>query len=149
STNTGRASARSTTLPVATQDSGVVMTSSPAPIPASASAISMPPVAELTVRTGRPPKSADSCDSNSRTLGPLVIHPERNTSATAAMVGSSIVGRVKGRNSPLLMAPRPRLCAARHEPDADQDHGDSGHARAAQVLVEQPPGRECIDDVAE
>ena len=97
STNTGRASARSTTLAVATQDSGVVMTSSPAPTPASASAISMPPVAELSARTGRPPHSADSCASNSRTFGPLVIQPERSTAATASMVGSSIVGRVKGR----------------------------------------------------
>jgi hypothetical protein len=30
-------------------------------------------------------------------LGPLVIQPERNTSLTAAMVASSMVGRENGR----------------------------------------------------
>ena len=36
--------------------------------------------------------------SNSKTFGPDVIQPERKTSATAAMVASSIVGFVKGMN---------------------------------------------------
>ena len=56
STNTGRAPARTITLAVDTQDSGEVITSSPGPMSASASAISMAPVAELITRTGRPPQ---------------------------------------------------------------------------------------------
>jgi hypothetical protein len=52
----------------------------------------------LNVRTGRPPKYWDNCDSKACTLGPLLVsHPERSTSATAAIVGSSMVGLEKGR----------------------------------------------------
>ena len=97
STNTGRAPARTTTLAVATQDSGVVMTSSPGFTPASSSASSSAPVPETSARTGRPPKYADSCASKAFTCGPLVIQPERSTSTTPAMVSSSMSGRVKGR----------------------------------------------------
>jgi hypothetical protein len=55
------------------------------------------PVAELMARTGRSPKYRDSSCSSCLTQGPLVIQPERSTSATPAMVSSSIDGRVKGR----------------------------------------------------
>ncbi len=55
STNTGLAPTRRMTLAVATQDSGVVMTSSPGPMPARRSAISSAAVPELSARTGRPP----------------------------------------------------------------------------------------------
>jgi hypothetical protein len=51
----------------------------------------------LKVRVGRPPKYSDNADSKACTFGPLLVNqPERMTSATAAMVASSIVGRVKG-----------------------------------------------------
>ena len=82
---------------VATQDSGVVITSSPGPTPAIRSAISIVPVPELKTRTGRPPQYSESFASSSFTFGPEVIQPERNTSATPAMVSSSIVGRVSGK----------------------------------------------------
>jgi len=52
------------TLGVATHEIGVVMTSSPGPMPAMRKAISIVHVPELKVRTGRPPKNADSCFSN-------------------------------------------------------------------------------------
>ena len=64
SANTGVAPTSRITLAVATQEIGVVMTSSPAPIPAMRRAISMVQVPELNVRTGRPPKYADNCASN-------------------------------------------------------------------------------------
>ena len=67
---------------MATQDSGVVMTSSPGPMPARRSATSSVAVPELKARTGRPPQYSDSAASNALTLGPLVIQPERSTSAT-------------------------------------------------------------------
>ena len=56
STNTGRAPTRTMTLAVATKLSAGVMTSSPLPMPQASSAISRPAVAEVWVRTGRPPK---------------------------------------------------------------------------------------------
>ena len=81
----------------ATQDRGVVITSCPGPTPAILSAISIVQVPELQARTGRPPKYSESFASNAFTCGPEVIHPERSTSATPAIVASSIVGRVNGR----------------------------------------------------
>ena len=59
STNTGVAPTSRMTLLVATHDKGVVMTSSPAPMPAMRSAISMVQVPELKARTGRPPNNCD------------------------------------------------------------------------------------------
>src|SRR4051812_30892344 len=97
STNTGRAPTSRITLLVATQESGVVMTSWPGPIPAIRNAISIVQVPELKTRTGRSPQAAESLASSSFTFGPDVIQPERRTSATPAIVSSSIVGRVSGR----------------------------------------------------
>jgi len=54
SANTGVAPTSMMTLAVATHDTGVVMTSSPGPMPAMRSAISMVQVPELKVRTMRP-----------------------------------------------------------------------------------------------
>ena len=87
------------TLLVATQDSGVVITSWPGPMPAMRSAISIVHVPELNTRTGRPPQYSESFASNAFTCGPDVIQPERSTSATPAIVSSSIVGRVNGRKA--------------------------------------------------
>ena len=56
STNTGRAPTRTMTFAVATKERAGVMTSSPLPIPQASSAISSPAVAEVWVRTGRPPR---------------------------------------------------------------------------------------------
>jgi hypothetical protein len=96
STNTGRAPTRTITFAVATKLIAGVMTSSPAPIPQASSAISRPAVAEVWVRTGRPPRYADSSASSCATFGPLASHPPRSTSPTAAIVSASMLGRVKG-----------------------------------------------------
>ena len=106
STNTGRAPTVRMTLLVATHDSGVVITSSPGPTAARRSAISSAAVPELKTRTGRPPKRAESCASNSFTCGPDVSQPERKTSPTPAMVSSSMVGRVNGRKGNMLVSAR-------------------------------------------
>ena len=97
SANTGVAPTSSMTLLVATQERGEVITSSPGPTPASRRPISSAAVPELNARTGRPAHRADRSASNCLTWGPEVIQPERSTSATPAMVSSSIEGRVKGR----------------------------------------------------
>ncbi len=103
SANTGVAPTSIITLAVATQEFGVVMTSSPAPIPAMRSAISIVQVPELNVRTGRPPKYSDRRASSACTFGPLVSQPERSTSATDAIVASSMVGLVNGRKARLMI----------------------------------------------
>ena len=98
STNTGLARTRATTFALAAKLIAGTMTSSPAPTPATSSAISSPAVAEVITRTWRPdPKYAASAASKAWTLGPLASCPERNTSATAAMLSASIEGRAKGR----------------------------------------------------
>jgi hypothetical protein len=56
-------------------------------------------VPELKQRTVRPPSRRESASSNAFTWGPEVIHPERSTSPTPAIVASSMLGRVKGRKS--------------------------------------------------
>jgi hypothetical protein len=96
STNTGRAPTSSTTFAVATQDSGVVITSSPGPTPARRRPTSSAAVPEQRVRTTRPPQWRESAASKAFTCGPEVIQPERRTSATPAIVASSMDGRVNG-----------------------------------------------------
>ena len=99
---------------------------------------------ELSARTGRPPQKRDSSASNSFTFGPEVIQPERSTSATPAMVSSSIEGRVKGRKeSP---ATESQLRATRNTP-AD-DEGDADELLRGERLAEQVPGGDRVDDVA-
>ena len=84
---------------LATQDRGVVITSSSGPMLASFSPISSAAVPVASARTGLPPQCLESAASNSFTFGPEVIQPERSTSATPAMVSSSMLGRVNGRKS--------------------------------------------------
>jgi hypothetical protein len=59
-------------------------------------------VPELKLRTGRPPKYSDNMFSNAATFGPVVIQPDRSTSATAAIVASSMVGLEKGKKGWLM-----------------------------------------------
>ncbi len=108
STNTGVAPTLTIMLGAAKNVMDGVITSSPGPMPATCSAISSAAVADDTTRTGRPPTVAASAASNAFTLGPLVIQPERSTSATSATVASSSVGRENGRcGSALIGSARP------------------------------------------
>jgi hypothetical protein len=95
--NTGWAPTRMTTLALAANVIAGTITSCPGPMPQACSATSSAPVADVKVRTMRPPRYADKACSNSWTFGPLVIQPERRTSATAAMVSSSMVGFANGK----------------------------------------------------
>ncbi|MCY1243760.1 hypothetical protein D9M69_277890 [compost metagenome] len=99
STNTGRAPTAITTLAVATQVIGVVMTSSPGPISAMRSAISMVAEPLAKVRTARPPNRSESAASKACIFGPEVIQPDASTLPTSAMAAASISGRTKGRKS--------------------------------------------------
>ncbi len=49
------------------------------------------------MRTGRPPQNSESAASNFWFCGPVVIQPERSTSATPWIVSSSISGLTNGR----------------------------------------------------
>ena len=70
SANTGVAPARQMTSTVATNVNGVVMTSSPGPMPSARSASSRASVPELTPRPYFAPQSAAICFSSSATLSP-------------------------------------------------------------------------------
>src|SRR5438876_712002 len=89
--------ARSTTLPVAKKLCAGMMTSSPGSMPSSSRATCIAAVAEVSARTGRPPKRSDSAFSNAATRGPVAIQRLRSVSETAAIMASSMVGRAKGR----------------------------------------------------
>src|SRR5262249_28684557 len=151
STNTGRAPTRTITFAVATKLSAGVITSSPGPIPQASSAISRPAVAEVSVRTGRPPRYADSSASSCATFGPLASHPERSTSPTAAMVSSSMLGRVKGSSgcTGRFESFIGRNSGARDQHDTEHDDGDASDALHVRHLAEQPPGEPDVDDIAE
>ena len=155
STNTGVPPTVRMTLLVATQEIGVVMTSSPGPMPAMRSATSMVEVPLAKVRTGRPPKNPESSDSNSCTLGPEVIQPDRSTSPTLAMVASSSVGRVNGMggSNGVSFCMTGILPAASlrtgEDPDANQNDGDADNALHAHDFAKQVPGEGRINHIAQ
>ncbi len=97
STNTGVAPTLTTIFGAAKKVIAGVMTSSPGPMPHTYRANSSAAVADDTQRTGRPPTYSDRAASKALSLGPLVIQPERSTSATPAIVASSSAGRAKER----------------------------------------------------
>ena len=99
----------------ATQDSGVVTTSWPSPTPSMRSATSIVTVPELYARTVRPPKNSESVSSNLRATGPVVIQPDRSTSATPRIVSSSISGRVSGRKEAVFMTDTTNALPARRQ----------------------------------
>jgi hypothetical protein len=90
---------RSITLPVQKKLCAGVITSSPGPTPSISRATCIAAVAEVTVRTGRPPAYSESAFSKAATRGPVAIQRLRSVSATAAIIASSIVGRAKGMKS--------------------------------------------------
>src|SRR5437764_871575 len=127
STNTGRAPTATITFAVATHVIGDVMTSSPGPMPARRSATSMVAVPLASARTGRPPKSRDSCDSNSSTFGPDVIHPDSSTEPTAAIVAASMCGCANGSRTGFAIS----ISAARDDDDAPDVLIDDEQGRVA------------------
>ena len=107
STNTGLAPTLVIMLAAAKKVCVGVITSSPAPMPHSCRATSIATVADVIERTGRPPQYTESDFSNASTFGPLAIQLLRMTSATQAIVASSITGRANGRNAGELMGGTP------------------------------------------
>ena len=94
------------------------------------------------------PDSATARASSCATCGPLVIQPERSTSATAAMVSSSMLGTREGqaawitRLGASLMSAPPATTPTMMTPTP----GDALHVRH---LTEQPPGQADVDHIAE
>src|SRR6266404_5046302 len=73
------------------------ITSSPGPIPHASAARCSPAVAEFTATASTPsPMNAANFCSNSRAVGPVVSHPDRNTAVTAAISSSPMAGRKHG-----------------------------------------------------
>src|SRR6188474_3133426 len=92
SQNTGVAPVCSITFAVAGQVIGDVITSSPGPTPTARSARCIAAVPELTASTCGTSRYSARRSSRSAARGPVVSHPERSVSATAAISSSPIAG---------------------------------------------------------
>ena len=99
SARTGRAPTCSITFTEAAKVMGVVMTSSPGPIPSVTSAVWRPAVQELSASAPGAPRYAANWPSNRWVRGPVVIQPERSASTTSLISSSPMRGGEKGRNS--------------------------------------------------
>src|SRR5712692_8735824 len=98
STSRGRAPTCSITWTVEQKVIGVVITTSPGPMPSAARPTCMAPVQELNASAaGADTKLAKSL-SKRLALGPVVIQPERSVSTTSAISSSPMEGGEKGRN---------------------------------------------------
>ena len=64
---------------------GVVMTSSPAPMPSVTRAVCSPAVQELSASAPGAPRYAANSVSNRLVLGPVVIQSERSVSTTSSI----------------------------------------------------------------
>src|SRR3954447_7756728 len=92
STNTGVAPVCTITFAVAGQVIGDVITSSPGPIPRATSARWSAAVPEARASTCSASRYSAMRRSSSAARGPVVSHPERSVSATAAISSSPIAG---------------------------------------------------------
>jgi hypothetical protein len=99
SQNTVFAPLRSITLAVAKKLWAGVTTSSPGPRPRISTATCIAAVAEVSARTGRPPKRSESAFSKAAARGPVTSQRDSSVSATARAIASSTNGRAKGRKS--------------------------------------------------
>ncbi len=77
---------------------GVVITSSPAPMPSVTSAVCRPAVHELSANAPGAPNAVANSVSNRLVFGPVVIQLDRNVSMTSAISSSPMQGGEKGRN---------------------------------------------------
>src|SRR6202050_2057809 len=100
SANTGRARSYSAALADATNEKGLVITSSPSPTPAERSARCRPAVPLLTALASGAPTRAANALSNCARRGPSDSWPERSTSITARSSASPSTGRASGITSP-------------------------------------------------
>ena len=92
STNTGVAPVWTITFAVAGQVIGLVITSSPGPIPSATSASCSAAVPDATASTCSASRYSAIRSSSSAARGPVVSQPERSVSATASISSSPIAG---------------------------------------------------------
>ena len=96
STKTGFAPRYPRTSAVAVKVNGVVITSSPGPMPSAHSARCSAPVQCETASACFAPTYCANSVSKRLALGPVVIHPERRDSITSCSSSGPIEGRKKG-----------------------------------------------------
>src|ERR1035437_4285107 len=99
SANTGRARSYSAAFAEATNENGLVITSSPSPPPAARSARCRPAVPLLTALASGARTCSAKRRSNSPTRGPSESCPERSTSSTACSSAVPMTGRASGITS--------------------------------------------------
>src|SRR5271154_1476890 len=107
SANTGRARSYRTTLAEATNERGLVITSSPSLTPTARSARWRPAVPLETAHPNGAPTRAANALSNAGTRGPSESWPERSTSTTARSSASPRTGRASGTGSALTYRSSP------------------------------------------
>src|SRR5215211_588019 len=93
-------------LTVAQNVSGVVITSSPGPMPSAAKARCNPAVAELTASAWGDCTYALNSVSNCAVFGPVVNQPDRNVATTSLISSSPMVARLKGTVSSICPLPQ-------------------------------------------
>ncbi len=101
SANTGRARSYTAALAEATNENGLVTTSSPSSTPAARNARCSPAVPLETAQALGAPTRAAKADSKAGTRGPSESCPERSTSSTARSSSSPSSGRASGMGSAL------------------------------------------------
>jgi len=97
STNTGRAPAWTMAFAVAAKVIGVVMTSSPGPIPQTSIATWSAAVHDERATASPAPLYAAKACSKRATRGPVPIQPERSVSTTSSISACSMAGLPKTR----------------------------------------------------
>ena len=88
SASTGVAPVSRIAFTVAQNVSGVVITSSPGPMPSAASATCIAALPEFTPSACCAPVYSRNAFSNAAVRGPVVVQPDRSASATAAISAS-------------------------------------------------------------
>src|SRR5262245_21435837 len=81
---------------------GVVITSSPGPMPSATSARWRPEVAEFTANAYGARTYSPNSRSNLAVFGPVVSQPDCNVSITSSISSFPIAGRLKGVNESML-----------------------------------------------
>ena len=104
SANMGRARSKIATLALATNENGVVTTSSPSLTPTARSARCSPAVPLETALAWAAPARGANARSNSPSIGPSDSRPERSTPSTRSSSAAPSTGRASGITSSVVSA---------------------------------------------
>src|SRR2546426_12399940 len=142
STSTGRAPTCSITFTDAVNVIGVVMTSSPGPMPSVFSAVCKAAVQELSANAAGARRKAANSPSNRFVFGPVEIQRERRVSTTSRISSSPIVGGGEGGKLLRLGGAEPAVMVVllwARGPMSDMSCGSPAPALQTQVTCADAP----------